>query len=242
MRHHNYKPSFAFVSEPVEFDKNTERELLQYCLGATLYMPGTKDITPSILSKKLQDLTSMVMCFEDAIKEVELPTAEDNVLKVLSAISEALSSGQLDGKDIPLIFLRVRNTEQFVRFTERLNEKHRQVLSGFVFPKFNTINGFPYLNHLRFLNESSDSVLYGMPILESSQIAFKESRTYELAGIKSLLKPYRDLILNIRVGATDFSSNFGVRRGINYSIYDILTVKTFCLIFSITLAEKMTIA
>ncbi len=86
-----------------------------------------------------------------------------------------------------LSVLRVRNNEQFIRFTGRLTEKHTQILTGFVFPKFNTLNGYPYLNHLRSLNETSPSILYGMPILESSQIAFKESRQYELAGIKSLL-------------------------------------------------------
>ena len=36
---------------------------------------------------------------------------------------------------------------------------------------------------------------------------------------------YKDLILNVRTGATDISSCFGVRRGIDYSIYDIVTVK-----------------
>jgi hypothetical protein len=64
-----------------------------------------------------------------------------------------------------------------------------------------------------------------MPILESAEIAFKETRSYELTGIKNLLMPYKDLILNIRVGATDFSSKFGVRRGIDYSVYDILTIR-----------------
>jgi hypothetical protein len=39
------------------------------------------------------------------------------------------------------------------------------------------------------------------------------------------MEPYKSLILNIRVGGTDFSSLWGVRRGINYSIYDILTVR-----------------
>ncbi|HPJ82005.1 MAG TPA: HpcH/HpaI aldolase/citrate lyase family protein, partial [Saccharofermentans sp.] len=225
MRHHQYNPTFEFIKEPVEFDKNTEREFLQYCLGATLYMPGTKDIASSILNKRLLGLTSMVMCFEDSIREDQLSLAEDNVINVLNTLSEALSSDGIDRIDIPLIFLRVRNNEQFIRFTGRLTEKHTQILTGFVFPKFTSVNGYPYLNHLRSLNETSPSVLYGMPILESSEIAFEESRQYELSGIKSLLKPYRELVLNIRVGATDFSSIFGVRRGINYSIYDILTVR-----------------
>lgn len=42
MRHHMYNPGFKFVVEPEHFNKYTDRELLQYCLGATMYMPGFK--------------------------------------------------------------------------------------------------------------------------------------------------------------------------------------------------------
>ena len=68
MRHHSYNQHFQFVREPENFNKFTERELLQYCLGATLYMPGTKDIKEKIVNRQL-DVTSFVMCCEDAIKE-----------------------------------------------------------------------------------------------------------------------------------------------------------------------------
>jgi hypothetical protein len=44
-------------------------------------------------------------------------------------------------------------------------------------------------------------------------------------GVKDILDRYRDLVLNVRVGGTDWSSVFGVRRGINYTIYDIMTVR-----------------
>ena len=42
MRQHAYNRNFQFVKEPIEFNKYTDRDTLQYCLGATLYMPGTK--------------------------------------------------------------------------------------------------------------------------------------------------------------------------------------------------------
>ena len=58
----------------MDFDKYTERDVLQYCLGATLYMPGTKDIKDKVLNHQL-DVTSLVMCCEDAIKEEDLPAA-----------------------------------------------------------------------------------------------------------------------------------------------------------------------
>ena len=64
-----------------------------------------------------------------------------------------------------------------------------------------------------------------MPILEGSSIAYMETRLNELITLKGQLEQYKDFILNIRIGGTDMSSLFGVRRGINTSIYDILPVR-----------------
>ncbi|MDD2230617.1 MAG: HpcH/HpaI aldolase/citrate lyase family protein [Candidatus Cloacimonetes bacterium] len=225
MKHHIYNPSYKFVIEPMHFNRNTNRELLQYCLGATLYMPGTKDICSKIVTQSMGGLTSMVMCFEDAIDENDLSKAEDNVLNLLEVLSDTIEKGQLSIDNIPLIMIRVRNPEQFIRFTKRIRKNQLKLVTGFVFPKFSTNNGYQYLGHLAEINIFDDCQIYGLPILESREIAMKETRTYELTGIKNMLKPYRDSILNIRVGATDFSSNFGVRRGMDYSIYDILMVR-----------------
>jgi len=188
-------------------------------------MPGTKDILNKILAKGMVGLTSMVMCFEDAIKEEDLGAAERNVLHFLEGISQALASGRISENDLPLFLIRVRTPDQFKSFADRLTTSDKRLITGFVFPKFTTGNGYLYLTQLAELNRNSDDLLYGLPILESREIAFKESRTYELTGIRNLLKPYKDMILNIRVGATDFSSNFGVRRGMDYSIYDIMMVR-----------------
>lgn len=225
MKHHTYNPNYRFVVEPVEFNRNTHRELLQYCLGATLYMPGTKNIGNKIVNKLLGGLTSMVMCFEDAIDEKDLSKAETNVLNLLELLSDSINNGNLSIDDVPLIMIRVRNPEQFSSFTKRLRKNHLKLITGFVFPKFTTKNGYQYLGHLAEINVFDDCQIYGLPILESREIALKETRIYELTGIKNLLKPYQDSILNIRVGATDFSSNFGVRRGMDYSIYDIIMVR-----------------
>lgn len=225
MRHHLYNPDFKFIKDPIEFDKHSEKNLLQFCLGATLYMPGTKDITEAIQAKKLLGLTSMVMCFEDAIDEGSLGDAEKNVLKVLTGISEAIDKGIITLNDIPLIFLRVRNIDQFKSFSDKLSLKQVNVLTGFVFPKFNSSNGYEFLEHLLGLNNKFTDVLYGMPILESKDIVLKELRQAELINLQTLLKKFQHLILNVRVGATDLSSWFGVRRGINYTIYDILPVR-----------------
>ena len=225
MRHNQQSPGFRFVSEPVDFSKFTEKALLQYCLGATLYMPGTKDITEKVLSSSFDGLTSMVMCFEDAIAEESVGDAEENVLRHLGALADALAEGKLEHADIPLTFLRVRNTYQFRQFAQQLTPELGAILSGFVFPKFYSCNALEYMECLSALQQRLDTPLYGMPILEGRDIAFIESRNAELLRLKELLEPFQDLVLNIRVGGTDFSSLFGVRRNINSSIYNILTVR-----------------
>lgn len=188
-------------------------------------MPGTKDVLDKILTGALHPLTSMVMCFEDAIKEEDVQSAEKNVLRHLSKIANAIKNNEVSVNDIPLIFLRVRNADQFQKFVEKLNKEQAEVLSGFVFPKFYSFNAEIYLGKLQEINQKLDVFLYGMPILEGRSIAYRELRLVELKTLSEKVFDYKDLILNVRVGGTDFSSIFGVRRSINTSIYDILTVR-----------------
>lgn len=225
MKHHLYNPTFKFIQDPIEFNKNTEKNILQYCLGATLYMPGTKNILEKIMEKKFNDITSMVMCFEDAIQESDLKQAEKNVIYHLNQIADAIDEKSISIDDVPLLFLRVRNMHQFENFLSQLTTRQAKVLTGFVFPKFHASNAGYFLKTLDFAGKKHDTLLYGMPILEGKEIAFLETRSNELTGLKNILDPYKEIILNIRVGGTDFSSLFGVRRGINHSIYDIFTVR-----------------
>ena len=224
MRHHAYQPSDKFVIEPIDFDKYTDQGLLRYCLGATMYMPGTKDFLQPILDKKYPGLTSMVMCFEDACQEELVPEAEDNVIRLLDALHDCVNNGTIQYSEIPLIIFRVRNIEQFKRFSERLTKERVHFITAFNFPKFNRSNGEDYFAHLESLNEKFGEIIYGMPILEAKEMAYLETRIPELMGVKEILDRHKRLVLNVRVGGTDWSSVFGVRRGINYTIYDILTV------------------
>lgn len=225
MRHHQYNPDFHFVVNPENFDKYTNREVLQYCLGATMYMPGHKDFVQPILDKKYPGLTSMVMCFEDACKEEDVPKAELNSINLLDSVNDKLDHGEFSYDDLPLIIFRVRNIDQFKHFSSMLRPEHLHLITGFNFPKFNSCNAKGYLEHLAHLNETYNEILYGMPIIEDRRVAFRESRAEELIAIKNEIDRFKNLILNVRVGATDFSSIFGARRDINYTIYDIMTVR-----------------
>lgn len=225
MRHHILQPAEKFCIEPVNFDKYTDLSLLRYCLGATMYMPGTKDFLTQILTRKYPDLTSMVMCFEDACPEELVPEAEQNVINLLDSLNEELNKGSISYDALPLIIFRVRNLEQFRHFSSMLKPEHIHLITAFNFPKFNRENGEQYFAHLEELNEKFGEVIYGMPILEAKEMAYLETRVTELLAVREILERHKRLVLNVRVGGTDWSSVFGMRRGINYTIYDILTVR-----------------
>lgn len=224
MKHHQFNQDFKFVVPPVEFNKYTDREILQYCLGATLYMPGSQQILDKVCEHKLQDVTSIVMCLEDACKEEDLPFAENNIRVHLDSFNEKIAKKELSIDDLPLVFVRVRNPQHFSRFAETITKEQAHLLSGFVFPKFNSENAHEYLYTLKLLSGRLNELLYGMPILEGREIAYSEKRVQEMLLLRNILKPYKDMILNIRVGGTDMSSLFGLRRNINSTIYDIRTI------------------
>lgn len=224
MKHHLQNPDYPFVKNPIRFDKYTDRIFLQYCLGATLYMPGTKNFSDLIISGKYPGLTSTVCCFEDSCPAEKIPEAEENCLSGLDFLSKNFDE-KFFSERMPLLFFRVRNLEQFKNFSERLKPEHIKFITGFVFPKFNSETGEKFFRHLEMLNEKFGEILYAMPIIEDKLPAFKETRHKELSAVSDMLEKYKNFVLNVRVGCTDFSSLFGVRRDVDCTIYDIAVIK-----------------
>ncbi|RFU69042.1 citrate lyase subunit beta [Peribacillus saganii] len=199
--------------------------MLANSLGATLYMPGTRtSICADILSNKHDGLTSLVLCLEDAISDKEIGKAEWNVITQLQQLAMNIEKGLLSYEDLPLIFIRVRNKEQMQFVSEQLGSS-LAMLTGFVFPKFSFDCGQRYLDTLHALNATNSLNLYGMPILETAEIIYKETRLSALLDIKQLLDQNFNNILNVRMGATDFSGLFGIRRSSDTTIYDIAVIR-----------------
>ena len=194
---------------------------LAYAIGALLYMPANRpSAAQDIMTLKKAGLMSVVLCLEDAIGDKEVGNAEQylaNHFEYLRLQAEA-------EKRLPLIFVRVRNPEQLLRIAERLGEDIR-LLTGFVFPKFNINNGRNYFSALKKVSAHCGFCIYGMPILEIPDIMNGETRLTELLAIKELLAEYRQLVLNIRIGATDFSGMFGLRRSYDMTVYDIAPIR-----------------
>lgn len=221
MKYFTDQNEIKFFRTPAEFNKYTEQSTLKYAIGANMYMPATqKNVYEKLIHNKFGGLGAITLCMEDAISEQMLPEAQENVLGILRMLHENKPSGA----NLPLIFIRVRNPLQFSCFAEKLEKDHLAELCGFNFPKFNSLNGNQYFETLKRLSGNSGEILYGMPIIEDENVMFKETRFVELAKIQKILMRYPEHVLNIRVGGTDFSSIYGLRRSADTTIYDIKVV------------------
>ncbi|MNZ75447.1 hypothetical protein D3C78_939240 [compost metagenome] len=121
----------------------------------------------------------------------------------------------------------MRSVEQLKRLLSFFGEEI-EYITGIVFPKFNVGTGREYLQLLAEYNQGKKAagrILYGMPILESADVIYRERRLETLQGISELLKMYKEYVLNVRIGATDFSSLFGLRRSPDHTIYDIGVIR-----------------
>jgi citrate lyase beta subunit len=60
-----------------------------------------------------------------------------------------------------------------------------------------------------------------MPVMEAPEIGHAQTRLVTLAAIGDLLDQYRPHVLALRLGATDLSGQYGLRRSREHTVYDI---------------------
>lgn len=219
---HVEKQNDLFFRLPAKNLLNTDRERLAYALGATLYTPAN---APKLFNKlfnaALPGLISAVFCLEDAVGDQDVVQAEYNLNQLLTARHKAKEK---ETNRPPFLFVRVRNLEQMKRLLATLGSA-LPVLTGFVFPKFEADNGWRYFEELKRINEFLPRPLYGMPILEDFDTIKSETRVAHLLDVKDVLDAYSNLVLNVRIGATDLCGHYGIRRSCEFTIYDIAVVK-----------------
>ncbi|KUF31688.1 MULTISPECIES: HpcH/HpaI aldolase/citrate lyase family protein [Lysinibacillus] len=225
MQHFATEAETIFFKKPQPFTKWETPDILSYALGATLYMPASMPAIVSLIqSQKYQELTSLVIDLEDAVGDIELRDCEAKLMEDISELYALYQQKKLLLQDLPLLFIRVRHVEQFQRLTTILGKK-QEILAGYVFPKFTAAQGARYFELLEQTILENDLILYGMPILESREVLYKESRMEALLDIKAVLHQYRARVLNVRIGATDFCGIYGIRRRMDSTIYDISVIR-----------------
>ncbi|MEU3728401.1 HpcH/HpaI aldolase/citrate lyase family protein [Streptomyces sp. NPDC033538] len=207
-----------FHQEPCTFTADSPARLLSAALGATLYSPATRPrLADDILKQGAIGVVSMVLCLEDSIDDADVPVGEENLVRQLTDLTER------SGADVPLLFVRVRTPEQIPDLVRRLGPAVR-LLSGFVLPKFTEERGVPFLEALAAAEAASGRRLFAMPVLESPDLLYRESRVQTLEGIFRAVDKYRDRVLALRLGVTDFCSSYGLRRGPDMTAYDVQIV------------------
>ncbi len=202
-----------FHQEPGLFDRDSERSILAHALGATLYVPAIREnLAGTVRRRSSAGAKSMVIDLEDAIPDASVDAALTSTQQTLRDLH--------DDPPESLLFVRVRSADHIRQLVDALGPS-LGIVSGFVLPKFSLAAGPDYLAAVTEADEKSEHPLYAMPVLETSTVLYRESREAELVGIRELLDRHRDLVLTIRIGATDLCGLFGIRRDRDLSIYDV---------------------
>lgn len=205
-----------FLRAPEEFGRDEQPHALGVGLGATLYCPATRPrLASDICRRAAQGVVSMVVCLEDAVADAEVGAAERNVVAQFA---------ELAGRpDLPMIFVRVRSVAQIAMLVDALGTA-ADVVDGFVIPKFGEDTGAEYLDAVVAASERAGRRLLAMPVLETPELGYVESRLSSLHAIRRVLDKYREHVPAVRVGAADLSGAYGLRRARDFSIWDLRVV------------------
>ncbi|MEE5037386.1 HpcH/HpaI aldolase/citrate lyase family protein [Pseudomonas alliivorans] len=175
-----------------------------YALGATLYMPATRDdILDVVFAEKLPELRSLVVCLEDAVALIDIETALVNLRQVLTRIQDR-GGRPANG---PLLFVRPRDAAM----ARILNDCPLMIhVDGFVVPKLS----------LKTLSSWEQAVtnpaLALMPTLETPEV-FNPTAMVELG--QALKANLDERIIALRIGGNDLMGCLGLRRNPAMTLY-----------------------
>lgn len=214
-----------YYIKPQSFSNSTPRDLLQYAVGALLYMPATQNIAEKLIEHP-EMFQAICFDFEDAL-------ASEDWQGVCECLIHTLRQLQESDARLPLIFIRVQSPDMLTQIVDKLTMANvMDMILGFNLPKFDSTNAKSYIEIIKTINNDLGSrsyPIYFNPILETSLIMDQQTRLSELNDLKGLLASVSNYVLTIRVGANDFSHLFGLRRGIEQSIYQ-MPVIVDCLV------------
>ncbi len=227
MRHFAYltdaERERLFAVPPGDVGPATPRGMLALALGATLYSPGTRPSLDGDAARAAAvGATSTVWCLEDAIPHAAVGEAEANVVAALQRLDRRVADG--DPAPVPLVFVRVRTPEQIRSIAVEAGPALAR-LTGFSLPKATATTLGPMLEAIAEVGAATGQPLYGMPILETPDLAWRETRAEALAALAAVVDAHREHVLCLRVGGTDLSGLFGLRRDRDTTIWDVAVVR-----------------
>ena len=222
--------NYNIVVKPNSFNKNSGKEILQYAVGALLYMPASNDkVASRIIAGQAEPWKSIVLDLEDALGDDLVGFGQRAIVKTVTKLGDAIRNDKITIDQLPLIFVRVREPKQIKETLEMLGE-YTQYISGFNIPKFVKTTCDEYIKQFVKVRDEVKSKyktdLYIMPIIENKNTMYRQLRMDNLLYMNDKLRAIQDSVLNIRVGGADFCSVYGIRRSITDDIYDIGVVRS----------------
>ena len=141
----------------------------------------------------------MVVDLEDAVADHHVDLALDNLINALIELDRSPAD--------MLLFVRVRTPEHIRQIVDGLGGSCG-ALTGFVLPKFSASTGARFLGEIVSGSERIGSRLFAMPVVETPDVLYRETRDEALSAVRDLLGQYRDIVLAVRFGATDLLRPF----------------------------------
>ncbi|KTB65644.1 HpcH/HpaI aldolase/citrate lyase family protein [Pseudomonas syringae] len=175
-----------------------------YALGATLYMPATRDdIVDVVCGDKIPELRSLVVCLEDAVALIDVDTALLNLRQVLTRIQDR-GGRPANG---PLLFVRPRDAAMARILNDWPLMAH---VDGFVVPKLSLTNLTSWEQAV------TNPALALMPTLETPEV-FNPGAMVELG--QALKASLDERIIALRIGGNDLMGCLGLRRNPAMTLY-----------------------
>ena len=105
-----------FYKVPSRFDKYTPKHILQYAIGANMYVPGiNRCLYEKLINDKFYNIGALTLCLEDSIEDEQVADAQGNIIRLFEKLYKFTHENK--GHNLPLIFIRVRNVDQFATFS-----------------------------------------------------------------------------------------------------------------------------
>lgn len=208
-----------FFKKPEEFNKNSNKDILKYALGAFLYVPATQyDMIYKSILENARVSRPLAICLEDAVGV----NGEEDAIGTLGLVLEYIKN-KIYINEIPLIFIRIKNLKQLNKIKDIIC-KNSDMITGILIPKADSEIIEECINALDLIGLNK---MYVLPIIETKEFINKESKDEEFSKLYKVLLKYKDRILNIRIGLTDILGIYGIRRSKEFSIYENIICSNF---------------
>jgi len=203
---------------PRTFDAASPRSVLAASLGAVLYVPANRPtLADDLVARRREGALAVVVDLEDGVPDGSGAGLAEHVGRVLRVVA------RVEPVDRPVIFVRPRSAAGLADVL-RAAGRAAHVLAGVVAPKYRPgPSSSAWWSTAEAESRARGRPFWVVPVLEHTDLAYRERRVRHLTAVRADLAAHA-CALSARVGGTDLSGYFGLRRDRDTTIYDLRVV------------------